>query len=224
MNLEKYSIGIGDRFGMEGAAQLRALVEAKKLGVDIVPVWNKSNREHNLIGTSPDNVRIEADAAVSKLGWRASYYVDADHIGLATVDKFIASSDFYTIDVADYIGKPATAESIDAFLRDMSEFKGTLQIPGVDAAVEVNDALLLDVAKKYLYAIEEAGKVYRHIVAKKGEKRFVAFLRESRVKRSRSRRSRPSLPARFSRELIMSGIFANLPVSLVTTFLLSHSQ
>jgi len=174
MNLEKYSIGIGDRFGMEGAAQLRALVEAKKLGVDIVPVWNKSNREHNLIGTSPDNVRIEADAAVSKLGWRASYYVDADHIGLATVDKFIASSDFYTIDVADYIGKPATAESIDAFLRDMSEFKGTLQIPGVDAAVEVNDALLLDVAKKYLYAIEEAGKVYRHIVAKKGEKRFVA--------------------------------------------------
>jgi hypothetical protein len=174
MNLEKYSIGIGDRFGMEGAAQLRSLVEAKKLGVDIVPVWNKSNREHTLIGTSPENVRREADAAVKELGWRASYYVDADHIGIATVDKFIASSDFYTIDVADYIGKPATKESIDHFLRDMSKFKGTLQIPGVDAAVEVTDALLADVAGKYLYAIEEAGKVYRHIVAKKGENGFVA--------------------------------------------------
>jgi hypothetical protein len=174
MDLEKYSIGIGDRFGREGSAQLRALVEAKKLGVDIVPVWNKSNREHTLIGTSPDNVRREADAAVKELGWRASYYVDADHIGIATVDKFIASSDFYTIDVADYIGKPATKESTEHFLRDMSKFKGTLQIPGVAAAVEVTDALLLDIAQKYLYALEEAGKVYRHIVAKKGETRFVA--------------------------------------------------
>jgi len=174
MNLEKYSIGIGDRFGREGVAQLRALVEAKKLGVDIVPVWNKSNREHTLIGTSPGNVRVEADAAVRELSWRASYYVDADHIGLATVDKFIASSDFYTIDVADYIGKPATRESTDAFLRDMAKFKGTLQIPGVDAAVEVTDALLMEVARKYLYALEEAGKVYRHIVEKKGENSFVA--------------------------------------------------
>jgi hypothetical protein len=174
MKLEKYSIGIGDRFGMEGAAQLRALAEARTLGVDIVPVWNKSNREHTLIGTSPENVRLEADAAVKALGWRASYYVDADHIGLATVDKFISSSDFYTIDVADYIGKPAGKESTDAFLRDMSKFTGSLRIPGVDAAVEVTQALLTEIAQKYLYAIEEAGKVYRHIVAKKGAGKFVA--------------------------------------------------
>src|SRR5689334_9669020 len=110
MKLEKYSIGLGDRFGMEGAAQLRALQLAERQGVEIVPVWNKSNREHLLVGTSPDDVRKEADGAVASCSWRRSYYVDADHIGLATVDRFIQSSDFYTIDVADYIGKPATPD------------------------------------------------------------------------------------------------------------------
>src|ERR1700690_1798609 len=106
MKLEKYSIGLGDRFGMEGAAQLRALQKAEQLGVEIVPVWNKSNREHVIVGTAPGNVRLEADEAVKACSWRRSYYVDADHIGLTTVDRFIPSSDFYTIDVADYIGKP----------------------------------------------------------------------------------------------------------------------
>ena len=38
MMLSKYSMGIGDRFARQGQAQLRALIEAKALGVDIVPV------------------------------------------------------------------------------------------------------------------------------------------------------------------------------------------
>ncbi len=38
----KYSFGIGDRFAHQGQAQLRALLEAKSLGVDFIPVWNKS--------------------------------------------------------------------------------------------------------------------------------------------------------------------------------------
>ena len=44
--LEKYSLGIGDRFGMQGEAQLKALQMAVDAGFSIVPVWNKSNREH----------------------------------------------------------------------------------------------------------------------------------------------------------------------------------
>ncbi len=43
--IEKYSFGIGDRFARQGKAQLEALVQAKKLGVDLVPVWNKSFRQ-----------------------------------------------------------------------------------------------------------------------------------------------------------------------------------
>jgi hypothetical protein len=57
MKIEKYSIGIGDRFGREGVAQLRALQKATEGGVALVPVWNKSHREHSLIGTKPSDVR-----------------------------------------------------------------------------------------------------------------------------------------------------------------------
>lgn len=48
MNLGKYSIGIGDRFSHQGVAQLSAIVKANKAGLDICPVWNKSNRENIL--------------------------------------------------------------------------------------------------------------------------------------------------------------------------------
>ena len=82
MKLGKYSFGIGDRFGRQGKAQLRAIIKAKEQGIDIVPVWNKSHREHTIIKTSPDDVRAEADDAVNSLGWKELYYVDDDHIGL----------------------------------------------------------------------------------------------------------------------------------------------
>jgi hypothetical protein len=87
--LEQYSIGIGDRFGHQGAAQLCALQQAERQGVTIVPVWNKSFREHSIVGTSPTDTRLAADNAVKERGWKNSYYVDADHIGLKNVDCFI---------------------------------------------------------------------------------------------------------------------------------------
>ena len=68
MNPGKYSIGIGDRFGHQGAAQLRAIIEAGKKSIDITPVWNKSNREHLTICTNPEDVRMEADKAILKPG------------------------------------------------------------------------------------------------------------------------------------------------------------
>lgn len=173
MELEKYSIGVGDRFGMEGEAQVRALQEAEAMGVRVVPVWNKSNREHSIIGTVPQDARKEADDAVKRCGWKNSYYVDADHIGLATVDRFLECSDFFTIDVADYIGKPSSPESVAAFLKAMEPFTGTFTIPGLSAPIAVTTGLLESVAQKYLAAMAEAGKVYRHIAEKKGRGAFV---------------------------------------------------
>ena len=85
----KYSFGLGDRFGHQGAAQLKAIIKAGEKGVDIIPVWNKSNREHNTIGTQPSDVRIEADTVTVKSGFKKPYFVDADHINLDTVDRFI---------------------------------------------------------------------------------------------------------------------------------------
>ena len=138
MTLGKYSFGIGDRFAHEGINQLKALIEAEKqFGVHFVPVWNKSNREHQIVGTEPSETRQEADAAVKALGYEGQYLVDADHINLGNVDRFIDSSDFFTIDVADYIGKTGSME------------------------------------EKFLPAIREAGKIYRHIAEKKGEGNFV---------------------------------------------------
>jgi hypothetical protein len=173
MSLEKYSIGVGDRFGHEGSAQLEALQLAEREGVAISPVWNKSFREHSIIGTSPADTRSAADAAVKNRGWNHPYYVDADHIGLKTVDLFLPSSNFYTLDVADFIGKPADAQSVEAFVRSVGKFTGRLEIPGVHAPLITSEDDTRTVAKKYLLAIQEAGKVYRHIVASKGAGTFV---------------------------------------------------
>src|SRR4030042_3820075 len=101
-NPGKYSIGMGDRFGHQGSAQLKAIIEAGKKGIVITPVWNKSNREHNIIGTEPVDVRKEADAVTKKAGFDKPYFVDADHINLDPADRFIESSDFFTIDVESY--------------------------------------------------------------------------------------------------------------------------
>ena len=75
MKISKYSFGIGDRFAHEGVNQLKALVAAeKKFGVHFTPVWNKSNREHTIIGTEPMSTRREADAAVKALGYADAYF------------------------------------------------------------------------------------------------------------------------------------------------------
>lgn len=173
MEIEKYSIGIGDRFGKEGIAQLRALQRAEERGAAAAPVWNKSFREHSLIGTKPADVRAEADAAVQTAGWRHAYYVDADHIGMKTVDAFLAVSNFFTLDVADFIGKPAPDHDVASFVRDMAPFRGSLRIPGLSATFEVTDAVLEKIGGQYLYAVTEAGRTYRHVAAAKGADAFV---------------------------------------------------
>ena len=132
MELEKYSLGVGDCFARQAQAQLRACMAAAQQGVEVIPVWNKSNREHVIIGSEPGDTRAAADAAVKALGWTRPYHVDADHIGLGTVDRFVPYADFYTIDVADWIGKPAPAEAIASFTARHTELVGKIAIPGVE--------------------------------------------------------------------------------------------
>src|SRR5690554_6210524 len=104
--LEKFSLGVGDRFGRQAAAQLQACRRIASDGVAVAPVWNKSNREHTFIGSEPASVMAAARRAVEEANWTAGWHVDADHIGLQTVDRFIDHADFFTLDVADFIGKP----------------------------------------------------------------------------------------------------------------------
>jgi len=173
LTIGKFSLGMGDRFAHEAEAQLAACIAAQKLGVEIVPVWNKSNREHNIIGSEPTSTRAAADAAVKALGWTAPYFLDADHIGLKTVDRFVAVSDFFTIDVADFIAQPADPAAVQAFVDLHPELVGTITLAGIDRPFTTTRADVERTAGKFLLAVQEAGKVYRHIAAVKGVGRFV---------------------------------------------------
>ncbi|OFY65964.1 MAG: hypothetical protein A2V64_10000 [Bacteroidetes bacterium RBG_13_43_22] len=171
--LGKYSIGMGDRFGHQGRAQLEAIIEAARQGVEITPVWNKSNREHNIIGTVPGDVRKEADAVTIKAGFKKPYFVDADHINLDTVDRFIESSDFFTIDVASYIGKRAGNDEIQAFLQSAEKYEGKLKIPGIKKPFEVSINQIAEIAYKYLFAAIKAWEIFRKIEKSKGKGNFI---------------------------------------------------
>ena len=173
MTLGKFSIGVGDRFAHQAKAQLEACILAQKAGVEVIPVWNKSNREHLIIGSEPSATRAAADAAVKSLGWTKPYFCDADHINLTTVDRFLAPCDFFTIDVADYIGKPAEPASIDAFVGRHSELVGVINLDGVEQGIEITPDLLRNTAAKFLFAVQEAGKIYRKIEAAKGKGSFI---------------------------------------------------
>ena len=173
MILEKYSFGTGDRFGRQGRAQLRALIKAADDGVEIIPVWNKSYREHTTIGTEPGSVRQEADNAADELGWGKSYYVDADHIGLGNVEKFIESSNFFTLDVADFIGKSCGWDLLADFTSRYEDYLGELKIQGIDEVFEVTQPKLEEIGAKFLLAIKEAGKIYSRIAGVKGKDNFI---------------------------------------------------
>lgn len=173
LTLGKNSLGMGDRFAHQASAQLRACVAAKRLGLDIVPVWNKSNREHVTIGSEPDSVRRAAEAAVKALGWSGSYHVDADHINLTTVDRFLEPSDFFTIDVANSIGKAADDEAVRAFVTRHPELSSTSSIPGISQPLKLERPELERIARKYLSAVSEAARIYRHIESRKGAGKFI---------------------------------------------------
>ncbi len=186
MKLHKYSLGTGDRFSHQGKAQLQACVNALSSGIEVVPVWNKSNREHTIIGSEPISARQSADAAVQALGWKLPYHVDADHITVATVDRFLAPCDFFTIDVADFIGQPAEPAGIDAFVKRHPELLGSIQLSGVDTAFNITSADLCAAAQKFLAAVKKAGEVYRKVASAKGADTFIAEVSMDETDRAQS--------------------------------------
>ena len=173
MIIKKFTIGMGDRFAHQGKAQLQAVMNAQESGIDIYPVWNKSFREHSIVKSQPQDLRIEADSAVAALKWEGDFYVDADHIGLGTVDGFINGSNFYTLDVAEFVGQAPTPADIDLFIKTNQKYIGLLQIPGIDTPFEVSESMLRDFAGKFLVAIKGAKEIYSYIAAKKGEDKFI---------------------------------------------------
>jgi hypothetical protein len=173
MKLPKYSVGVGDRFAHQAKAQLRACIMAVEAGVEVVPVWNKSNRERTIMGWEPATTRAAADAAVMALGWKLPYFCDADHITLQTVGRFFDACNFYTHDVANFIGQTAAASDTEYFVDEHSKLLGHIQLKGVNERIEITPEIVRQTARKYLTAVKKAGEIYRAIVAAKGEGKFI---------------------------------------------------
>jgi hypothetical protein len=174
MQLGKFSLGIGDRFSHQGIAQLRAIAKANLTGLDISPVWNKSNREHMYVHSHPADVRNEADAAVAALGFNGKYFVDADHINMGTVAPFVETADFFTLDVASFIGKESVPEEVNAFVASAcGKYLGSLSIPGISHPFEITTELLEKVAGKFLAATQQASEIYNYLKTIKGEGNFI---------------------------------------------------
>jgi hypothetical protein len=173
LRIAKYSLGVGDRFAHQARPQLRACMEAAARGVEISPVWNKSNREHVIVGSEPGSVTAAAAAAVRELGWDRPWHVDADHINVDTVDRYLEASDFYTLDVAAFIGRPAEPASLEAFVARHPELTGRFEIPGISEPFTTTSDSVRRIAGKYLYAVQEAGRIYGRIEAAKGAGNFI---------------------------------------------------
>jgi hypothetical protein len=222
VELTKYSIGVGDRFAHQAKAQLLAIIKAEAEGVLITPVWNKSFREHQIIKSLPGETRREVDSAVKSLKWEHPYFVDADHVGFKTIDHFISSCDFYTLDVADFIGRKTDDQKIKSFVYKNRSFCGTLDIPGLIEKVEINEAMIFKAAEKFLFAVEEAGKVYRHLLEKQGKNNFVVeislnyclYCLQLHMKKYLSRRLHQNFQGVLIKVLIMWEMLQSLAKSL----------
>jgi hypothetical protein len=186
LKLSKYSVGTGDRFAHQATAQLQACVQALQKGVEVIPVWNKSNREHSIIGSEPGSVRQAADAAVRALHWEHPYYCDADHITLQTVDRFLVPCDLYTIDVADSIGQAAETADIEGFVKRHTELLGRVQLDGVDETFAITEDHLHQAAQKFIAAVKKAGDVYRKIESAKGSGNFISEISMDETDRAQS--------------------------------------
>ncbi|MFW9998662.1 MAG: tagaturonate epimerase family protein [Candidatus Hodarchaeota archaeon] len=173
MKLQKYSIGTGDRFGFQGKALLRAILKAEEIGINLAIVWNKSHREHLITKTTSSDVLNEAQQAVKDFNWKGNYYIDADHIGLSNVGLYIDSCNFFTLDVAEFIGIRAFNNDIKAFIDKYKKYIGKISIPNIEESLIVSEEQLRNITREYIFAIKEAGKIYRKIKAKKGKNNFI---------------------------------------------------
>jgi tagaturonate epimerase len=173
MQLPKYSIGVGDRFAHEAEPQLEACLQAAEHGVDVIPVWNKSNREHLIIGSEPQATREAVDRAVKRKNWSKPFFVDADHINLKSFGRFVTPCDFFTIDVAEEIGQNVDAGEITKFLDRHPELLGAVRIPRIAEPFRIDRAFAERTAMHFLVAVQHAGEIYRAVREAKGESNFV---------------------------------------------------
>src|SRR5439155_23899398 len=75
--------------------------------------------------------------------------------------------------VADCIGKAADSAAVEAFVTRHAELIGCISMPGVEKPFRTDQSQVKRIAAKYLLAVAEAARIYRHIAGKKGEANFI---------------------------------------------------
>jgi len=84
------------------------------------------------------------------------------------------SSNFFTIDVAHFIGKKPGKNAVEDFVARFGKYVGPLTIAGIDKDLGVSREFLGAVAENYLVAVDEVQRIYDHICSIKGRDNFVA--------------------------------------------------
>jgi hypothetical protein len=179
--LAQFSLGTGDRFARQAAAQLSAVSAAAEQGIALDIVWNKSFREHKTIGSQPASTREAADAAVrayrnsgADRAWKGNYYLDADHIGLETVGIYLPYAEFYTLDVADAIGRDCDDAYRRQFMNAAESWIGKIiAVQGLEGGITIGLEIAQRVASHYLFAAKSAGDLYRHITEQRAGKALI---------------------------------------------------
>ncbi|MFW9951317.1 MAG: tagaturonate epimerase family protein [Candidatus Thorarchaeota archaeon] len=173
MKLKRYSIGIGDRFGCQGKALLKAIIKAEKNGIDLAVVWNKSFREHQITKTDPNYVLKEAVDAMKALNWNGDFYIDADHINLSNVDLFIKSCNYFTLDVAECIGKSVSKKEVKKSIQNYYSYIDEGIIPFPHESIYTKELEIDAIARKFLYTVKQTKKIYDKVKLNKGEGNFI---------------------------------------------------
>ncbi|MCC8189961.1 MAG: tagaturonate epimerase family protein [Planctomycetes bacterium] len=84
------------------------------------------------------------------------------------------ASDFFTLDVADYVGKPDAGAADFAARHAGPDGKGVrVELPGGLPPLTASKADIEAAANKFLGAVKEAGKIYRAVEKAKGAGTFV---------------------------------------------------
>jgi tagaturonate epimerase len=92
---------------------------------------------------------------------------------LGTVAPFVETANFFTLDVASFIGKESPAEEVEAFVASCKKYIGHLVIPGISHPFEVSEELLRTIVGKFLAATQQASEIYQYLKAAKGEGNFI---------------------------------------------------
>jgi hypothetical protein len=92
---------------------------------------------------------------------------------MSNVDEFIEHSNFFTLDVADYIGKVPGRDDQKRFRDAALKYVGTLNIPDIQEQFKITQEDIDRIGSQFLFAVKQACRIYRHIEQAKGKDNFI---------------------------------------------------